>query len=62
MVEKPEGELNNKFLTISVSDSFREMVDKLHWQYKMSKSQLLREAVVWYARNRELQNEKSKEG
>lgn len=27
-MDRPQGELNNKFITISVSDSFRQMVKK----------------------------------
>ncbi len=67
-MDKPHGELNselnNKFLTISVSDSFRDMVNRLHWQLKISKSRLLREVVLFYAKSKNLegnQNE-NKEG
>lgn len=61
---KPESDMNNKFITISVSDSFREMVEKLKWQLQMSKSRLFREAVLFYAMKRAEgdQNNEDKEG
>lgn len=52
MREKPQGELNNKFITISVSDTFREMVNRLHWQFQMSKSRFIREAVIEFAKKK----------
>lgn len=51
-MDKPQGEVNNKFLTISVSDTFKEMVDRLHWQLKLSKSGLVREAVIQFAKSK----------
>lgn len=63
MSEKTQGELKNKFMTISVSGTFREMVNRLHWQLQMSKSRLFREAVVFYVKNKlegyQNENEKS---
>ncbi len=63
MSEKSQRELKDKFITISVSDSFRDMVERLHWQLQMSKSRLLREAVLFYAKNKlEGSQNENKEG
>ena len=56
-MDKPQGELNNKFLTISVSENFRKAVDESKWKWHISKSRLIREAVLDYIMRRKNREE-----